>query len=93
MLIFCPTKAQCEALCKNVAYRFYCMNYLPEGVRRDNPGLPLTETGLRDTLEQLRRAPVGVDPLLAKCVPNGVAYHHAGRTTTFFHLETTYFTS
>ena len=54
------------------------MNNSPKGESKDPPGVPLARTGLRDTLEQLRRAPVGVDPLLAKCVPNGVAYHHAG---------------
>jgi len=34
---------------------------------------------LRDVVEQLRRTPAGLDAMLAKMVPLGVAYHHAGK--------------
>ena len=39
----------------------------------------LNENALRDVTEQLRRTPVGLDPELARTVPCGVAYHHAGQ--------------
>ena len=41
-------------------------------------GLVLNPVALRDVIEQLRRTPVGVDAILGKMMPWGVAYHHAG---------------
>ena len=41
--------------------------------------LPLEQSTLRDVVEQLRRTPVGLDSVLGRTVPFGVAYHHAGR--------------
>ena len=38
-------------------------------------------SGLRDVCEQLRRCPSGLDPVIARLVPNGSAYHHAGKNT------------
>ena len=32
-----------------------------------------------DVLEQLKRSPVGLDMMLGRVVPYGVAFHHAGR--------------
>lgn len=40
--------------------------------------LPLDQSALRDTVEQLRHTPVGLDSVLGRTVPFGVAYHHAG---------------
>lgn len=39
---------------------------------------PLNHSMLRDVVEQLRRSPVGLDPMLGKMIPCGVAFHHAG---------------
>ena len=44
--------------------------------------LPLDPRTLLDTLEQLRRTPVGLDSVLARTVQYGVAYHHAGMYST-----------
>ena len=49
----------------------------------DNAGpnilvLPLNQSTLRDVVEQLRRTPIGLDSVLGRTVPFGVAYHHAG---------------
>jgi len=33
---------------------------------------------LLDTVEQLKRSPAGLDSMLGKMIPCGVAYHHAG---------------
>ena len=41
--------------------------------------LPLDQFTLRDVVEQLRRTPVGLDSVLGRTVPFGVAYHHAGK--------------
>ena len=40
--------------------------------------LRLDRRALSDVTEQLRRCPVGLDTLLGRTVPQGVAYHHAG---------------
>ena len=41
--------------------------------------LTLNHESLRDVVEQLKRTPAGLDVLLAKMVPCGVAFHHAGK--------------
>ena len=41
--------------------------------------LTLDHESLRDVLEQLKRTPAGLDVLLARMVPCGVAFHHAGK--------------
>ncbi len=38
----------------------------------------LNRQGLMDTVEQLKRTPAGLDSVLKKTLPYGVAYHHAG---------------
>ncbi|WAR06887.1 DPOLQ-like protein [Mya arenaria] len=68
ILIFCPTKVWCEKLAETVAREIYMLLRDP------------TRASLRDTLEQLRRTPVGLDQVLGKSVQYGVAYHHAGLT-------------
>ena len=40
--------------------------------------LTLNHASLCDVLEQLKRTPAGLDALLAKMIPCGVAFHHAG---------------
>ena len=47
-------------------------------VGSDGSRLQVDKRALADVCEQLRRCPVGLDPLLSKTVPQGVAYHHAG---------------
>jgi DNA polymerase theta len=39
----------------------------------------LNQEGLKDVIEQLKRTPVGLDQVLARMVPFGAAYHHAGK--------------
>jgi len=40
--------------------------------------LTLNHESLRDVLEQLKRTPAGLDAMLAKMIPCGVSFHHAG---------------
>jgi DNA polymerase theta len=70
VLIFCPTKIWCEKLSCAIAKIF-----------SNSPELFLdSQAGLNSLCEQLRRTQVGLDPTLAKVIPMGVAYHHAGLT-------------
>lgn len=38
----------------------------------------LNQEGLLDVLAQLKRTPAGLDHVLQRTVPWGVAFHHAG---------------
>lgn len=40
--------------------------------------VPLDQQGLVDVVAQLRRTPAGLDSILQRTVPWGVAFHHAG---------------
>lgn len=42
----------------------------------------LDQEGLVDVVAQLRRTPAGLDPILQRTVPWGVAFHHAGEHIT-----------
>lgn len=43
--------------------------------------MSLDRDGLVDVVAQLRRTPAGLDPVLKRTVPWGVAFHHAGKLT------------
>ena len=73
LLIFCPTKRWCEAMCasiktfiKNNPNSF--SNYLPDNAR---------SVSTRQMLVESSREP---DPLLIQCLPFQVGFHHAGLT-------------
>ena len=68
VLIFCPTKAWCEKLATTLAQS------------RSVQGAIIDRTGLDSVCEQLRRTPVGIDPVLLKTLPNAIAFHHGGLT-------------
>ncbi|XP_023930117.1 DNA polymerase theta [Lingula anatina] len=85
VLVFCPTKNWCEKLGESIAREFFNMGKrLQEqeaGSLKTLEVVPvLNFEGLRDVVEQLKRSPVGVDPMLNRIVPYGVAFHHAGLT-------------
>ncbi|KAJ8314723.1 hypothetical protein KUTeg_006873 [Tegillarca granosa] len=88
VLIFCPTKNWCEKLCETIAREFYMLMKQQRPMNEENNGfmkdsdtvvLPIDRNALTDVVEQLRRTPVGIDVMLGKTVPYGVAYHHAGK--------------
>ncbi|XP_022111115.1 DNA polymerase theta-like [Acanthaster planci] len=70
VLIFCPTKNWCEKLAENLAQEIARLN--------ECMSVDLNKKSLQDVLEQLRRSPVGLDAVLKRTIPWGVAYHHAG---------------
>ncbi|CAG5132586.1 unnamed protein product [Candidula unifasciata] len=92
VLVFCPTKNWCEKLCEAVARKLYTLfsnkQEINRGTKTDDTDsisilelkMNLDKSSLVDTVEQLKRSPAGLDPMLGKCVLQGVAYHHAGLT-------------
>ncbi|KAM7542357.1 hypothetical protein Aperf_G00000006733 [Anoplocephala perfoliata] len=90
-LVFCSTKQWCEQLAESMARQIYFLvePYLKpqsEWLSSD-PNSPgrilrshLDELGLSQCLQQLERSPVGLDPVLSRCIRFGVAFHHAGLT-------------
>ncbi|XP_076390192.1 DNA polymerase theta isoform X3 [Megachile rotundata] len=79
ILIFCPTKNWCEKLAEHIASMFYKLGKedtkLAEILRHQ-----LDSTLISETLEQLRRSPIGLDNILKNTVSFGTAFHHAGLT-------------
>ncbi|GAA0144171.1 DNA-directed DNA polymerase [Lithospermum erythrorhizon] len=73
VLIFCSTRKGCESTASHVA------RYL-----KKFPGSPTKdqswENEITYALDELRRSPSGLDPVLEETLPAGVAYHHAGLT-------------
>jgi len=49
--------------------------------------LRLNHESLRDVTEQLKRTPAGLDVLLAKMIPCGVAFHHAGKSPLLYYAH------
>ena len=79
VLIFCPTKAWCENLASTAATAPFLRS---RGQQSAEPStlVDLDRPGLVSVCEQLRRTQVGLDRVLGRCIPNGVAFHHAGLT-------------
>ena len=85
VLVFCPTKAWCESLATTLAEaqgRFRRLEPSPgEAAATTTTTKHLPDMAARiGVCEQLSRTQVGLDKVLEKTVPNGVAFHHAGLT-------------
>lgn len=78
VLIFCPTKAWCENLASTLAEAQ--AGFVSYGTGGESSSGVLDHRGLVGVCEQLRRTQVGLDHVLAKTLPGGVAFHHAGLT-------------
>ena len=76
VLIFCPTKQWCENLAASIASAPFIHTATPLPTRR----YILDGVALNGVVEQLRRTQVGLDNVLKKTIPCGVAFHHAGLT-------------
>lgn len=88
-LVFCSTKAHCEALAKNIA-----KNIFEIGGRKKSKGDPnkLQECSqklraafdyvkIKELLDSLKRCSTGLDSNLELAIRFGVAFHHAGLST------------
>ncbi|XP_032977365.1 DNA polymerase theta [Rhinolophus ferrumequinum] len=82
VLLFCPSKKWCEKLADIIAQEFYNLHHQAEGLVRSSELSPviLEQKGLLEVIDQLKRSPSGLDSVLQKTVPWGVAFHHAGLT-------------
>ncbi|XP_065395234.1 DNA polymerase theta isoform X3 [Macaca fascicularis] len=82
VLLFCPSKAWCEKLADIIAREFYNLHHQTEGLVKPSecPPVNLEQKELLEVMDQLRRLPSGLDSVLQKTVPWGVAFHHAGLT-------------
>ncbi|XP_012494995.1 PREDICTED: DNA polymerase theta [Propithecus coquereli] len=82
VLLFCPSKKWCEKLADTIAREFYNLHHQAEGLVKppEFPPVVLEHKDLLEVMDQLRRLPSGLDSVLQKTVPWGVAFHHAGLT-------------
>ncbi|XP_061049137.1 DNA polymerase theta [Eubalaena glacialis] len=82
VLLFCPSKKWCEKLADIIAHAFYSLHHQAEGLVRSSelPPVILEQKGLLEVMDQLKHLPSGLDSVLQKTVPWGVAFHHAGLT-------------
>uniref|UniRef100_A0A8D0YDW5 DNA polymerase theta n=1 Tax=Sus scrofa TaxID=9823 RepID=A0A8D0YDW5_PIG len=82
VLLFCPSKKWCEKLADIIAREFYNLHHQAEGLVRSSelPSVILEQKGLLEVMDQLKRSPSGLDSVLQRTVPWGVAFHHAGLT-------------
>uniref|UniRef100_A0A667YDA4 DNA polymerase theta n=1 Tax=Myripristis murdjan TaxID=586833 RepID=A0A667YDA4_9TELE len=80
VLLFCPSKNWCEKLADSIAREFYNLRHTDGQGEAAPQAVGLDQEGLKDVIAQLRRTPAGLDPILQRTVPWGVAFHHAGLT-------------
>uniref|UniRef100_A0A2K6K1R2 DNA polymerase theta n=1 Tax=Rhinopithecus bieti TaxID=61621 RepID=A0A2K6K1R2_RHIBE len=82
VLLFCPSKTWCEKLADIIAREFYNLHHQTEGLVKPSecPPVILEQKELLEVMDQLRRLPSGLDSVLQKTVPWGVAFHHAGES-------------
>ncbi|XP_029287125.1 DNA polymerase theta isoform X2 [Cottoperca gobio] len=80
VLLFCPSKNWCEKLADSIAREFYNLRHTDRQGEAEPQPVCLDRDGLVDVVAQLRRTPAGLDPVLQRTVPWGVAFHHAGLT-------------
>lgn len=67
VLIFCPTKIWCEKLSLSL-------------LKYDKSNVTLDETKLSTICKDLQNTQTGLDSVLEKTIPFGIAFHHAGLT-------------
>ncbi|XP_010140554.1 PREDICTED: DNA polymerase theta, partial [Buceros rhinoceros silvestris] len=81
VLLFCPSKNWCEKLADIVAREFYSLQQA-ESSAKNSALAPVVvdREGIDEVLDQLKRSVSGLDSVLQRTLPWGVAFHHAGLT-------------
>ncbi|XP_009946472.1 PREDICTED: DNA polymerase theta-like, partial [Leptosomus discolor] len=81
VLLFCPSKNWCEKLADIIAREFYCLQQA-ESSAKNSALVPVVvdREGIDEVLDQLKRSISGLDSVLQRTLPWGVAFHHAGLT-------------
>ncbi|XP_075761239.1 DNA polymerase theta isoform X3 [Pelodiscus sinensis] len=86
VLLFCPSKNWCEKLADIIAREFYNLQLwsLQHAERFTKTSelspVALDKKAIEEVMDQLRRSPSGLDSVLKRTLPWGVAFHHAGLT-------------
>ncbi|KGL85254.1 DNA polymerase theta, partial [Tinamus guttatus] len=81
VLLFCPSKNWCEKLADIIAREFYNVQQAESSAKNSalSP-VVVDREGINDLLDQLKHSPSGLDSVLQRTLPWGVAFHHAGLT-------------
>ncbi|XP_009578523.1 PREDICTED: DNA polymerase theta, partial [Fulmarus glacialis] len=81
VLLFCPSKTWCEKLADVIAREFYSLQQA-ESSAKNSPLSPVAvdREEIDEVLDQLKRSISGLDSVLQRTLPWGVAFHHAGLT-------------
>ncbi|XP_010290665.1 PREDICTED: DNA polymerase theta, partial [Phaethon lepturus] len=81
VLLFCPSKNWCEKLADIIAREFYSLQQA-ESSTKNSALAPVVvdREGINEILDQLKRSVSGLDSVLQRTLPWGVAFHHAGLT-------------
>ncbi|XP_050770857.1 DNA polymerase theta [Gymnogyps californianus] len=81
VLLFCPSKNWCEKLADIIAREFYSLQQA-ESSAKNSALAPVVVDRERidEVLDQLKRSISGLDSVLQRTLPWGVAFHHAGLT-------------
>ncbi|XP_035912100.1 DNA polymerase theta [Anopheles stephensi] len=83
VIVFCPSKDWCEQLALSLASTLHTLRKQDHTHEELRNRVCAQVNGARqeEVLLQLRNSPAGLDSVLEKTVPYGVAFHHAGLTT------------
>ncbi|XP_072210786.1 DNA polymerase theta [Excalfactoria chinensis] len=81
VLLFCPSKNWCEKLADIIAREFYSLQQAESSAKKSSLSPVIVDReGIDEVLDQLRRSLSGLDSVLQRTLPWGVAFHHAGLT-------------
>uniref|UniRef100_A0A803XN46 DNA polymerase theta n=1 Tax=Meleagris gallopavo TaxID=9103 RepID=A0A803XN46_MELGA len=81
VLLFCPSKNWCEKLADIIAREFYSLQQAESSAKNSSLSpVVVDREGIDEVLDQLKRSLSGLDSVLQRTLPWGVAFHHAGLT-------------
>uniref|UniRef100_A0A663LMJ0 DNA polymerase theta n=1 Tax=Athene cunicularia TaxID=194338 RepID=A0A663LMJ0_ATHCN len=81
VLLFCPSKNWCEKLADIIAREFHSLQQAESSAKNSALAPVVVDTeGISEVLDQLKHSISGLDSVLQRTLPWGVAFHHAGLT-------------